>query len=208
MQNVPAPCDESTATDVTFDGRASRDSSGRPFKKLVWSQDSADVILSAAIDTANSAANGAGSPQLVIPGASIAQISSGVHTIKLVATNYLDVSGEDTVTFTKQQSGATPVVSVLGGSTQKFKVAKGISITSQLVAASVCSSQMVRMDLQKQTACLTSLASSVLYYHGIRMEWTIVGSMGLQSVAMPCTHVFPKRLLTRCTIVLVWLFAG
>lgn len=138
MQDVPAPCDVSMAADVVFDG-LSRDGSGRPLKKLVWSQYAADVVLSAAIDAANSQ----GSTRVVIPGSQISQISSGPHTITLTATNYLDKSVSGSITFTKQASGFAPVVSVLGGRSQDFKVAQGISISSTLVAASVCAQKTV-----------------------------------------------------------------
>jgi hypothetical protein len=126
------------AADVVFDG-LSRDGSGRPLKKLVWSQDAADVVLSAAIDAANSQ----NSTRVVIPGSQISQISSGPHTITLTATNYLDKSVSGSITFTKQASGVVPVVSVLGGRSQDFKVAQGISISSTLVAASVCARKTV-----------------------------------------------------------------
>jgi hypothetical protein len=138
LQDVPAPCDDSTAADVVFDGLG-RDGSGRPLKKLVWSQDAADVVLSAAIDTANSQ----GSTRIVIPGSKISQVSTGPHTITLTATSYLDKVNTGSITFNKQASGFAPVVSVLGGQSQNFQVAQGISISTTLLAASVCAQKTV-----------------------------------------------------------------
>lgn len=138
MQDVPVPCDDSTAADVVFDG-LSRDGSGRRLKKLFWSQTANDVVLSAAIDTANSQ----GSTRIVIPGSKIKQLSDGSNTIKLSATNYLDKSTIGELRFTKQAIGYAPVVSVLGGLTQDFQVAQGISISTTLLAASVCAQKTV-----------------------------------------------------------------
>lgn len=141
LQDVPAPCGNSTAADIVVKGDISPHNA-RPVSKLVWSQDGDDLVLSAAVHAANSA----GSMSLIIPGNKITSISSGAHTIRLVATNHLNVSGQGELTFTKRDSGATPVVSVLGGPTQTFRVAQGISVSSQLLAASVCSQKTVSMQ--------------------------------------------------------------
>jgi hypothetical protein len=152
LQDVPAPCDGFRAADVTFRGGVTMFNSDRSLKMVAWSQDGDGTALNASINAANSA----GSTTLVIPGNRIAQISSGTHTIILKATNYLNVTEQAAVTFTKRASGATPVVSVLGGPTQTFRIAQGVAISSQLVAASVCASKTV------STVYRASLALAVM----------------------------------------------
>lgn len=129
------------AADVVFDGSATRDPSGRPLQKFVWTKTSTanDVVLSAAIDRANTL----NSPRLVIPGSGLRNLATGEVT--LTATNYLGVAAtSDPVGFTKQASGLTPVVAVIGGPAQSFYSSQGISISTQLVASSVCSGSKVR----------------------------------------------------------------
>lgn len=61
-QVVPEPCDPSKAADITFDASFSRDGSGRPLAKYQWAQvGSNDMVLAAAVSTANAADGGAGS---------------------------------------------------------------------------------------------------------------------------------------------------
>lgn len=151
LQDVPAPCDGSRAADVTFRGGVAMFNCDRSLKMGAWSQDGDGTALTASINAANTA----GSTTLIIPGNRIAQISSGTHTIILKATNYLNVNEQAAVTFTKRASGATPVVSVLGP-TQTFRIAQGIAISSQLVAASVCASKTV------STVYRASLALAVM----------------------------------------------
>jgi hypothetical protein len=67
---VSEPCDPSAAADVIIDASFSKDGSGRPLTRIRWSQvadaagvaltGTADVVLAAAIDQANTANNGAG----------------------------------------------------------------------------------------------------------------------------------------------------
>lgn len=129
---------------MVFDGSASRDGSGRPLDKLVWQQiTTTDIVLSAAVDKANKENSDKGAPRLTIPGALLGQIKGGSYTIRLTATNYLGVSGFQDVTFTKVASGFAPVVSVLGGPAQSFQIAKGVSISSALLATSVCPGSVV-----------------------------------------------------------------
>lgn len=128
-----------------FDGGLTRDGSGRPLKQLVWEQvGTSDITLSIAIDAANAANGGAGSPRLVIPGAKLASMAEGAYTLRLTAVNFLDVSSSASASFDKRPMGATPVVSVVGGTQQTFSIAQGISLTTQLLPSSVCSSSKVR----------------------------------------------------------------
>lgn len=129
---------------MVFDGGATRDGSGRPLQKLVWSQvGSTDVVLSAAIDKANNENSGMGGPRLMISGSKIADIAAGSYTLKLTATNFLGVSDSTQAVFAVVASGDTPVVTVLGGSQQTFQIAHSIMLSSQLLAASVCANKQV-----------------------------------------------------------------
>lgn len=123
-----------------IDGGDTRDGSGRALKKLVWEQVGGnDVALGAAITQANSQNNEKGSPRLVIPGASFDELAADPYTVRLTATNFLDVSTSSaSFTFTKTASAAAPLVAVLGGAAQTFSIAKGISVSTQLLASSVC----------------------------------------------------------------------
>lgn len=131
--------------DVVIDGSLARDGSGRPLTKLVWMQAGTDFILQAAIDQANSQNGGNGSPRLVIPGAQVGntKFATAEHSVTLTATNYLGVSGEASFTFEKVESGRTPIVSVVGGTSQSFTIAQGLRIATQLVATSVCADSKV-----------------------------------------------------------------
>lgn len=137
---VDANCQTTcVAADVVIDGGDTRDGSGRALKKLVWEQAGGnDVALGAAIAQANSQNNEKGSPRLVIPGASFDELAAGPYTVKLTATNSLDVSSSASFIFTKTASAAAPLVAVLGGTAHTFSIAKGICVSTQLQASSVC----------------------------------------------------------------------
>lgn len=125
---------------MVIDGGATRDGSGRALTKLVWEQVGGnDVALGAAIAQANSQNSEKGSPRLVIPGVSFDKLAADDYTVKLTATNYLGASTTSAdFAFTKTASAAAPLVAVLGGAAQTFSIAKGISVSTQLLASSVC----------------------------------------------------------------------
>jgi predicted phage tail protein len=110
--------------------------------KYVWEKKGGtiDAVLNAAVDDANRL----NSPRLVIPGSKVANIATGQHDFNLTATNYLGVSTLQSVTFTKLAGPTKPAVTVVGGLTQEFFTAQGISITTQLVASSVCPGKQVK----------------------------------------------------------------
>lgn len=153
--------------DVVIDGSLTRDGSGRPLTKLVWTQEGSNFILQAAIDQANNQNGGNGSPRLVIPGAQVgnANFASTDHRVNLTATNYLGVSDFTSFTFTKVASGLTPIVSVVGGTRQSFTIAQGLRIATQLVATSVCADSKVSAEWVL-TLCGSRSCASAMWVDG------------------------------------------
>lgn len=133
---------------MVFDGGASRDGDipGRTLTKYVWKQvgSAGDVVVSAAVDAANSAKGGTGAAQLTLPGAMLSKIPASTYTVSLTVTNRMDVSSSGTFTFRKVAAGVAPVVTIAGGfPSNSFKWSEGISLTKQLLASSVCANSKV-----------------------------------------------------------------
>lgn len=168
--------------DVVIDGSLTRDGSGRPLTKLVWTQAGSDFILQAAIDQANNQNSGNGSPRLVIPGAQVgdanfAPTTSDPPTVTLTATNYLGVSKSMDFTFTKAASGLTPIVSVVGGVSQSFTIAQGLRAATQLVATSVCADSKVSGNWVLSFLQLAKI-----------MQCMVAGGAALAHSPEPCLH--------------------
>lgn len=119
---------------------------GRAITKYAWKQvgSAGDVVINAAVDAANSANGGTGAPQLTIPGTMLSKIPAGAYTISLTVTNRMGASNSNTFSFSKVAAGVAPVVTIAGGlSSYSFKWSEGISLTTQLLASSVCSNSKV-----------------------------------------------------------------
>ncbi|KAF6251912.1 hypothetical protein COO60DRAFT_1674268 [Scenedesmus sp. NREL 46B-D3] len=152
-QLVSEPCDPSTAADITIDASFSKDGSGRPLARISWAQasnaqgadvtETADVVLAAAVDQANTANNGAGAYRITIPAAQLASMSNGKYFVKATVTNYLGATESSMWTFTKAAAGTAPVIVPLATGAVGYRVAQGVRVGVQLVAASVCSGKQV-----------------------------------------------------------------
>jgi hypothetical protein len=72
-------------------------------------------------------------------------MSNGDYFVRAETTNYLGASAAAVWTFTKAASGTAPVIVPLATGTVSYKVAEGVRVGVQLVAASVCSGKQVRL---------------------------------------------------------------
>lgn len=144
LQAVVEACDPANTPSIIFDASSSSDPSGRPITTLTWGQEG---VINPALDEAITAVNAkpdfATKRQLVLTGTAIAQLTDGLYTIVVKATNFLGRSATARLTFTKQPSGTAPMVTIVGGSEQSFKLSEGLSINSLLQAKSVCTGKTV-----------------------------------------------------------------
>eukprot|EP00882_Tetradesmus_deserticola_P021985 GHRQ01023850.1.p1 GENE.GHRQ01023850.1~~GHRQ01023850.1.p1 ORF type:complete len:145 (+),score=39.80 GHRQ01023850.1:409-843(+) len=81
--------------------------------------------------------------RLVIPAASLPNMAAGTYTIEVRVTSFMGAADTTTLVFEKVGPGEAPVVSVIGGNTQEFKIAEGAKVSAQLLATSVCSGKKV-----------------------------------------------------------------
>jgi hypothetical protein len=82
--------------------------------------------------------------RITIPAAQLASMSNGAYFVRADITNYLGGTAHAVWTFTKAASGTAPVIVPLATGTVTYKVAEGVRVGVQLVAASVCSGKQVR----------------------------------------------------------------
>lgn len=149
-QVVVAACDPTTAAPVTYDAGYSSDPSGRRLISLVWGQQAAQGALTdPALDDLINAVNFGGGnlaakAQFKIPQQTLAQLSVGSYTLTITVKSFLGQVAMATLTFSKKPSGAVPVVSIIGGQSQVFKIAEGLKVGSNLQATSVCGGKEVR----------------------------------------------------------------
>eukprot|EP00878_Enallax_costatus_P039095 GHUV01044620.1.p1 GENE.GHUV01044620.1~~GHUV01044620.1.p1 ORF type:complete len:440 (+),score=59.52 GHUV01044620.1:784-2103(+) len=145
---VPAPCDDSTATDVIFDASHSSDPSGRAFKNVIWSTTSQDIKMITAVSVANNAK----ALRLVLPGSDNLNLAEGTYTISVTFTNFLGVtSAPATWQFTRVAGGSTPVVTL--PTDLSYRIAEGFKVPVTLMVASVCANQKVRQS-QRTVHCV------------------------------------------------------
>lgn len=71
-------------------------------------------------------------------------MANGEYFVKAVVTNYLGATTYHVLAFTKAASGTAPVIVPLATGSINYKVAEGVRVGVQLVAASVCSGKQVR----------------------------------------------------------------
>lgn len=133
---------------MVFAASSSSDPSGRPLASIVWGQDGSNPVLSAVINKANDAAGtAAGSYLLSLPQSSIIQLADGVYTLTVTVSSFLGQSATAKLSFSKVGPGVAPVVSIVGGTSQSFKIADGIKLAAVLDPKSVCGSKKVRVCL-------------------------------------------------------------
>lgn len=146
MQVVAEACDIASAADVVFDSSFSGDPSGRELVTLEWGQDLAagsNPVLAATINEVNSRAALKAKRLLSIPAGSVALLQDGVYTLTIKVSNFLGQSATAQHRFTKVGPGTAPVISIVGGPLQSFKIADGINLASALEPTSVCAGKTV-----------------------------------------------------------------
>jgi len=114
---------------------------------LEWGQDLAagtNPVLAATINAVNSRAAVKDKRLLSIPASSVALLQDGVYTLTIKVSNFLGQSATAQHRFTKVGPGTAPVVSIVGGPLQSFKIADGINLASALEPTSVCAGKTVR----------------------------------------------------------------
>jgi hypothetical protein len=146
MQVVAEACDTSSAAATVFDASFCSDPSGRELTTLEWGQDLAagnNPVLATIVNQVNKGGSVKARSLLSLPAATVAQLSDGSYALIVKVTNFLGQSAAAKLSFSKVGPGAAPVISVVGGSTQSFKIADGVNLASALEPTSVCAGKTV-----------------------------------------------------------------
>lgn len=146
MQVVAAACDPASAAPTVFDASFSLDPSGRELVSLEWGQDLAagsNPVLAFAIANVNSESTVKAKSILSLPAAIVDQLADGTYTLTVTVTNFLGRSATEKLVFAKVGSGTAPVVSIIGGTAQSFRIADGVKLASFLEPTSVCAGKTV-----------------------------------------------------------------
>lgn len=146
LQVVAEACDTSSAAATVFDASFCSDPSGRELTSLEWGQDLAagnNPVLAAVVNQANRGGSVKARSLLSLPAATVAQLSDGTYTLTVKVTSFLGQSATAKLAFSKVGPGTAPVISVVGGSVQSFKIADGVNLASALEPTSVCAGKTV-----------------------------------------------------------------
>jgi hypothetical protein len=146
LQVVAEACDTSSATATVFDASFSSDPSGRELKSLEWGQDlaaSSNPVLAAVINDVNKGLTIKSRSLLSLPAASVALLTDGTYALTVTVSNFLGQSATAKLSFSKVGPGTAPVISIVGGPTQSFKIADGVNLASSLEPTSVCAGKTV-----------------------------------------------------------------
>lgn len=146
LQVVAEACDTSSAAATVFDASFSSDPSGRELKSLEWGQDLAtgsNPVLAAVINDVNKGLTIKSRSLLSLPAASVALLTDGTYALTVSVTNFLGQSATAKLSFSKVGPGTAPVISIVGGPTQSFKIADGVNLASSLEPTSVCAGKTV-----------------------------------------------------------------
>jgi hypothetical protein len=82
--------------------------------------------------------------RITIPASQLASMANTDYFVQATVTNYLGATASAVWAFTKAAAGTAPVIVPLATGTVNYKVAEGVRVGVQLVAASVCSGKQVR----------------------------------------------------------------
>lgn len=148
LQVVAEACDTTSAAATVFDASFCFDPSGRELKSLEWGQDLAagnNPVLAAVVNEVNKGASLKARSLLSLPAASVAQLADGTYTLTVSVTNFLGQSATAKLAFKKVGPGTAPVISIIGGPTQSFKIADGVNLASALEPTSVCVGKTVSL---------------------------------------------------------------
>lgn len=105
--------------------------------------------------------------RLVLTGNMTSQLDNADYTITVTVTTFLGQSSTARLTFTKKPSGAAPMVSIVGGSQQSFKIAQGINVGSVLDPTSVCAGKAVSVFVGYCFRAFCMLQPQAAIKHGL-----------------------------------------
>lgn len=146
VQVVAEACDTSSAAATVFDASFCSDPSGRELRSLEWGQDLAagsNPVLAAVVNEVNRGTDVKARRLLSLPASSVALLSDGTYTLTVAVTNFLGQSATAKLSFNKVGPGTAPVISIVGGPTQSFRIADGVNLASALEPTSVCAGKTV-----------------------------------------------------------------
>jgi hypothetical protein len=132
---------------------------------MEWGQDLAagnNPVLAAVINDANKGVTVKSRSLLSLPAASVALLTDGTYALTVTVSNFLGQSATAKLSFSKVGSGTAPVISIVGGPTQSFKIADGVNLASSLEPTSVCAGKTVSCWHIEHTAILASFRLSIL----------------------------------------------
>jgi hypothetical protein len=159
MQVVAEACDTSSAAATVFDASFCFDPSGRELTTLEWGQGLGagnNPVLATFVNQVNKGGSVKARSLLSLPAATVAQLSDGSYALTVKVTNFLGQSAAAKLSFSKVGPGTAPVISVVGGSAQSFKIADGVNLASALEPTSVCAGKTVshlRLHCTLLTCC-------------------------------------------------------
>jgi hypothetical protein len=113
---------------------------------MEWGQDLAagsNPVLAFVISKVNSKATVKAKSLLSLPASTLDQLADGTYTLTVTVNNFLGRSATDKLVFTKVGPGTAPVISIIGGTAQSFKIADGVNLASYLEPTSVCAGKTV-----------------------------------------------------------------
>ena len=113
---------------------------------MEWGQDlsaGSNPVLAAVINDANKGTTVKSRSLLSLPAASVALLSDGTYALTVRVTNFLGQTAAAKLSFSKVGPGTVPVISIVGGPTQSFKIADGVNLASALEPTSVCAGKTV-----------------------------------------------------------------
>lgn len=149
-QVVAEACDTTSAAATVFDASFCSDPSGRALTSLTWGQDLAagnNPVLAALINEVNKGVSIRSKALLSLPAASVAQLGDGTYTLTVTVTNFLQQSATAKLSCKKVGPGTAPVISIVGGPAQSFKIADGVNLAAALEPTSVCAGKTVSMGV-------------------------------------------------------------
>lgn len=146
LQVVAESCDSASSAATVFDASFCSDPSGRELRSMEWGQDlsaGSNPVLAAVINDANKGTTVKSRSLLSLPAASVALLSDGTYALTVRVTNFLGQTAAAKLSFSKVGPGTVPVISIVGGPTQSFKIADGVNLASALEPTSVCAGKTV-----------------------------------------------------------------
>lgn len=175
-QVVAEACDPSSSADTVFDASFCADPSGRELQSLEWGQDlsaGSNPVLAAMVNAVNNRGSFKAKSLLSLPASSVAQLADGTYTLTVKVSSFLGQSATAKLAFKKVGPGTAPVISIVGGPTQSFKIADGVNLASALEPTSVCAGKVVSARCCALAAAFMGAAAGAWSAGMLLLHWCV-----------------------------------